>query len=137
MPGRPSGSRPGRALAGPAYWEARRTGDPSVFYGALETCGRAGARGDAVGSTVGVAAARRDLARDQIAGRAAPDAELDPGICHDVYLVLGDASAEGAAVDDGRLTADVAAFVTAQARGVRERAQIDGMGGRTYSAPPR
>ena len=122
----------GPVLVDPAYWEARRADAPGTFTDVLVLCGRAGAAGSAVGSMDGIVAARRALARDQLAGRAPRDAALDPGVCRDAYLVYGEARAtEGAGRDErlveAGLTEAEAAFVREQARQARDRENVDRM----------
>lgn len=119
-----------RALVDAGYWRGRATGDPAAFADAVAVCARAGVEGHAVGTVRAVRAADRALAREKVAGRAPLDAALDPGVCHDVYLVYAEARAAGGPPLAGRLSEEDAAFAAEQGRQARDRSAPDALRGR-------
>ena len=120
----------GRALVGAGYWRGRATGDPAAFADAVAVCARAGVEGHAVGTVRAVRAADRALAREKVEGRAPLDAALDPGVCHDVYLVYAETRAAGGALPAGPLSDEETAFSAEQGRQARDRSAPDALRGR-------
>lgn len=114
----------GTVVVDSAYWADALGSRPDVFYDAAETCTRASLTSLSVGMARGTARADGDLAQAKLAGTVPEDAQLDPGVCYDVYLVYSKAGSEHENLG-GRLEPPELARLATEARSARDRRNME------------